>query len=109
MGAMTDQELIAFLRRKYSGLLMAVLDYEECLEQTTPERESDLAAALRAGCGDAAAMVQGIVRRALEATGEKRAAAWERVREAGTMTFQEMVQVDPEMTDEQRAHWLAAE
>lgn len=109
MTAMTDQELIAFLRSKHNALLMAMLDYEECLEQTTPERESDLATALRAGCGDAAEMVYGIVRKAMGPTGEKRAAAWEKVREAGTMTFQEMVQADPEMTDEQRAHWLAAE
>ena len=109
MSAMTDPELIAFLRRRFNALLMAILDYEECLETTYPEREADIATALRAGCGDAAEMVHGIVRRAAEPTGEKRAAAWEKVRLAGTMTFQEMVQADPEMTDEQRAHWLAAE
>ena len=107
---MSDKELITFLRRKYNDLLMAVLSYEECIDETTPERIAEVRAALDGYSAAQAETSHAVVMEALSgATNEKRAVAWQKVREAGTMTFQEAVLVDPEMTDEQRAHWLAAE
>jgi hypothetical protein len=107
MGVMADQELIAFLRQRLSALQIAVLDYEECLEQTTPERDAEVRKALDGYSAAQAETIHAVVMRALMGeTNEKRAAAWAKVREASTMTFQEAIQADAEISEENRAYWL---
>lgn len=107
---MTDPELIAFLRRKLRDLQMAVLDYEGCLEQTTPERDAAVRAALDSPFPAQSHAIHTAVMGVLWGpTNEKRAAAWAKVREAMTMTFHEAIQADAEIAEEDRAYWLSVD